>query len=86
MRYLEENHIIDYFLLFFGLGVFLFLLYVFKYNTTLSLFISLGGSLFYMLWGIVHHALEKRLHREIVLEYILIGVFMFALLSVVIIY
>jgi len=37
-------------------------------------------SLFYPLWGIVHHALEGRLKRTVILEYVLISLFVFLLL------
>ncbi len=30
-------------------------------------------SLFYVAWGIIHHALEGDLHAKIVIEYMLIG-------------
>ena len=86
MKNLEDSHIIGYLVLVLGLGVFFILLSMFKNNSTVSLFISLGGSLFYVLWGIIHHAVERRLHKDIILEYIIIGIFMFLLLSTAIVY
>jgi len=86
MKNLEDYHIIAYIVLILGLGLFFALFLLFRHSTHALLLISFGGSLFYILWGIIHHAVEKRLHRDVVIEYIMIGIFMFLLLSSVIIY
>ena len=83
MKILEDYHAWHYLVLVLGLGAFIALLVVFSYSTPISIVISFLGSLFYVLWGIIHHALEKRLYKEIVLEYVLIGLSMFLLLALV---
>lgn len=39
---------------------------------------SLGGT--YFLWGMIHHALGKSLHRRVVLEYFFVSIFASAVL------
>ena len=86
MKIFEDYHVWHYLVLVLGLVTFFSLLYIFSYSTPISLIISFFGSLFYVLWGIIHHALEKRVYKEIVLEYVLIGIFMFLLLTLVKLY
>lgn len=52
-----------------GIGVF----YLVQPNVTLELVTGMATAVAYVLWGIVHHALEKDLHPKIVIEYMLIG-------------
>lgn len=42
-------------------------------NLSLQTGIVILLALSYFIWGLVHHALEKELHLEIVLEYILLA-------------
>jgi len=82
----EDKHLLEYIILLIGLVVFFIAFYLVKGTPQLQLFVGFGGSLFYVLWGIIHHAVEGRLNKSIVLEYILIGLFIFSLLSIVLIY
>ena len=42
-------------------------------NRSLQLTIGMITSLAYVLWGFIHHAMRKDLHKKIVIEYILMG-------------
>lgn len=52
-------------------------------DTFLQLVVGIVTSLSYVLWGIIHHWLQKDLHQKIVVEYILIGVIAVILLATV---
>jgi hypothetical protein len=49
-------------------------------NIPLQLFIGITTAVAYVLWGIVHHAIQKDLHRKVVVEYLLIGAIAIVLL------
>lgn len=49
-------------------------------NTTLQLFVGIITASAYVLWGIIHHAIQKDLHQKIVVEYLLIGAIAIVLL------
>jgi hypothetical protein len=75
-----EKHILAYFILIVGLGL-IFGIYAFAHvNTTTRLLLGFSGVVFYMLWGIGHHLLEGRFHKEVLLEYLLVGIFVFSLI------
>jgi hypothetical protein len=76
----EEKHLLHYLTLFVGLVLFVILFIWFKYNFTAQLIVAASGSIYYVLWGIIHHAIENRLTRAVALEYILLGTFVFLLL------
>lgn len=42
-------------------------------NTALQTMVGIVTAVSYIIWGIIHHALEGELHPKIVIEYILIG-------------
>ena len=76
----QEKHLTEYIILFTGFGVLLVLFYLFRYSRDILMMISGGGSIFYSMWGIVHHTLEGRLTKSIAFEYILISALVFVLL------
>ncbi len=80
----HEKHIVHYLVLFIGLVFFGFGFVYFKHNIETELFITAAASVFYVLWGIIHHAVENRLTRFIALEYVLFGSLIFFLLFTVI--
>ena len=82
----EHNHVLEYIILVTGLLSVLVIFYLFRYNSLVLLITSGIGSLFYVLWGIIHHAIEGRLDKLVFLEYFLIGLFVFSLLFIVIAY
>ena len=49
-------------------------------NTTLQLFVGILTAVAYVLWGFIHHAMQKDLHQKIVVEYLLIGTIAIVLL------
>ncbi len=79
----QEKHLFDYLFLLIGLVVLFLLFYFFRYNPTARILIGLGSVVFYMLWGVVHHAVEGRFKKGILLEYFLVGLFVFVLLFIV---
>lgn len=80
----HEKHIVHYLILFIGLIFFGFGFVYFKHSKETELFITAATSVFYVLWGIIHHAVENRLTRFIALEYVLFGSLIFFLLFTVI--
>jgi hypothetical protein len=78
-----KEHIIEYMVLVVALVGFICLLVLFRFNKSALLGVSGLGSVFYILWGIIHHALRGRLTRSIAYEYILFGVLVFLLLFTV---
>jgi hypothetical protein len=82
----KERHLLEYIVLFTGFAVLLALFYIFRYNRNALLMISGGGSVFYSIWGIIHHGLEGRLNKTIALEYMLISVLVFILLYIALSY
>lgn len=51
----------------------------------LQIIVAIMISATYVLWGILHHALQKDLHPKVVIEYILMGVVAFVLLMTILI-
>ena len=77
---MKNDHVLHYLILLLGLSVSAFFFVYFKFVPSSQL-LALGiGSLYYCLWGIVHHALERRLTTLIALEYTLFGLLIFYLL------
>ena len=77
----DERHFTHYMVLLIGLLLFFSLFILFRYNDSIQLVIGGLGCFFYVLWGVIHHALEHRLTRLVVIEYVLFGGLMFLLLS-----
>ncbi|MFZ2664278.1 MAG: hypothetical protein WAX66_02865 [Patescibacteria group bacterium] len=78
-----KEHLIEYIVLFVGMVVFIIFLTTYRFDKDALLIISGVGSIFYILWGILHHILRKRLTRMIVYEYVLFGILVFLLLFTV---
>jgi hypothetical protein len=78
-----NQEIFMYILLVVGLGLFVGLAYLFRFNPYIQALIFFGASTFYALWGIIHHYIEDRLSNAVVAEYLLFAfiVFLLALLS-----
>lgn len=56
---------------FLSIGLALFL--IFNYNRQIQIGITLLMSLCYLVWGVVHHTIEKELHPKIILEYFVVA-------------
>jgi len=79
----ELNNNLFMYLTLFTVGVFyLISLSLNKGNKSLNFLMLVFFSLFYIAWGILHHAAEKTLHFKTVLEYILIGFTIIFLLKI----
>ncbi len=52
-------------------------------NVSLQLLVGISTAVAYVVWGIMHHAIQKDLHQKIVIEYILIGAISIVLLVTV---
>lgn len=67
------HHLVEYGLLVFSAVCYLIFLSLFKGEHNKQLAITFFFVLYYIVWGIVHHARDQSLHLKVVLEYILIG-------------
>ncbi len=76
---LTSYKIFEYTFLVFGALTFVSLYWVFRSDYHSKVLITALGALFYVIWGIFHHQMEKRLNLQIALEYILMAVFVFLL-------
>ena len=47
--------------------------WTFSYSRFLQITIAVAMAVFYVIWGVVHHAIHKDLHLSTVLEYIVIA-------------
>lgn len=68
-----KNHLWHYLLLLTVSVFFILLFSLFKGNRLGQFFIASLFVIFYLVWGIIHHLLEKTFYLKIVVEYILIG-------------
>jgi hypothetical protein len=80
---MKRVHILHYFVLLVilagGLGAY----YYATPDTSLQFVIGIIIAVAYVIWGLIHHALQKDLHQKIVVEYILIGAIAVILLATV---
>lgn len=74
-----KEHRLEYFILFIAIAVFLVLFSIFRFDKEALLLISGSGSLFYILWGIIHNIIREKLTRTVAYEYILFGILIFLL-------
>jgi len=73
----NKKHIIEYSILALIIVVFVILFWIYRYDKCALLVVSASGSIFYSLWGLIHHAVNDRLTRLIAIEYLLFGFFVF---------
>jgi len=78
-----KEHAVEYLILFIAILVFLLLFFIFRFDKNALFIISALGSVFYILWGIIHHVLRDRFTKSILWEYILFGSLIFLLLYTV---
>jgi hypothetical protein len=81
--HLNQQDIVHYAVLIFGLVAFLISFAMFQYQPGTQLYIAFFGCVFYAGWGIGHHYTEGRLTKKIALEYILLALLIFSLIAVV---
>lgn len=80
----NERHMLEYVILIVGFLSFGILIFLFRHNYSILVLILLFLSVFYTLWGIIHHALEGRLTKTIAAEYIGFSIFVLLLLMSVV--
>ncbi len=76
----KTSYLTHYIILFLGmliLGLFFFL---FRYNTPIQIFIGFIGCTFYAVWGILNQAMEERVTKLVVAEYVLFSLVSFLLM------
>jgi hypothetical protein len=79
---IKRRHFLEYTMVF-GLSlIFMILFFFFRSDRNILRLLSGLISSSYALWGIMHSALEGRLTRLVVLEYLLFGVLVFLLLFI----
>lgn len=76
---MQEHHLTHYAILFTGLLLYGVFFYLLRFNFGFQMIATLCISVFYTAWGIVHHSVDGRLTRLIVLEYISFSVFILVL-------
>ena len=57
--------------------------YYVRPNVNLQFVVGVVTSVFYVLWGIIHHVLNKDLRKKVVVEYLLIGAIALVLLATI---
>lgn len=78
---LSTGKLLEYLLWGFVAVAYLWIIYMFRSNKTAVLISSASVSVLYCLWGIIHHALEGRLNKTLVLEYASFALLTFVLLA-----
>ncbi|MFZ5424748.1 MAG: hypothetical protein ACOZAO_03005 [Patescibacteria group bacterium] len=76
---MTHKHLSHYILLVLGLVVTMLLFIYFKYNPAAQTIVAGVGALYYISWGLIHHGIEGRLDKAVLLEYVLFGIIVFAL-------
>jgi len=81
-RLFKDKYTLHLFILFVGLSIIAWLFTFFRFNTVAQTVLAFLGSIYYIVWGVFHHAAKKRIDKLIVLEYILVGSLIFLLLFI----
>jgi hypothetical protein len=68
-----KHHVFEYLLLLTSGVFFLVFLSIFKGDHTKQFIVVSLFVMYYIFWGIIHHARDQSLHLKVVLEYIFIG-------------
>ncbi|MBN1162283.1 hypothetical protein JXA34_00890 [Patescibacteria group bacterium] len=76
----HERHKIEYIVLASIMLLFLYLFLHFRYDRSMLKLLSGFVSVVYVFWGVIHHKLEGRYTKLILLEYFMYGTFVFLLL------
>lgn len=76
-----KNHFFHYLVLALILGGAIFGFWYFYSNKFFRFSVVFVALLLYVIWGIVHHRLEGRLSRKVVLEYLLLSLIILAAFS-----
>jgi len=79
MKEKTDTHLLEYSVLLIFMVLLVLLFYYFRYDHVVLIFLSGIASISYILWGIIHHALEGRLTKFVAMEYIAFGLLVFLL-------
>ena len=77
---MKDNYLVHLGILFVGMLIAAFFFHYFSFSTVAQIIIAALGCIYYVVWGIIHHAVRNRLNKLIALEYILVGSIIFFLL------
>ncbi len=77
---MRDNFLIHFSALLIGILISSYLFVYFEGNDFMQLAVSAIGCIYYMIWGIIHHAVRNRLTTIIAVEYILVGTLVFLVL------
>ncbi|MBI3576766.1 hypothetical protein HY086_01870 [Candidatus Gottesmanbacteria bacterium] len=77
-----KTHIIHFIFLLAILAVGIAAFFAAQGNSSLQFIIGLVTAVSYVVWGMIHHAMEGDLHKKIVIEYVLIAAIAVLLLEV----
>jgi len=78
----KSYKLIEYAVLLVGVATFGVLFWLFSDNNSARLLLTALAVLLYVMWGVIHHFIEKRLTLEIAIEYVLIAFLTFLLVLV----
>ncbi len=81
MRNNFEKNLTSYLILFGGLILGFFFFLFFSYNRQLQLILGIIMSIYYLIWGIIHHWFKKDLTIKVFVEYFLISLIGVVILS-----
>lgn len=76
-----SSHALEYLILLTTAILFIALLSIFRGEHTKQFIVVMLFTLYYVVWGVIHHAHDQTLSLKIVLEYIFIGVLALLLLQ-----
>ncbi len=76
-------HVFHFVVLLLILGIGIGMFFQAQGNRSFQLTIGVATSIAYILWGMIHHAIQRDLHRKVVIEYVLLGVIAVLLLVTV---
>ena len=77
---MKDNYLVHLGILFFGLLIAAFFFNYFDFSKVAQIIVAALGCIYYVAWGIIHHAVRNRLNKLITLEYILVSSVVFLLL------
>lgn len=78
-----KMHVTHFGLLFLILLAGSYIFFLTNSNHSLQLAVGIVLTVFYVVWGLIHHSIQKDLHPKVVIEYILIGLIAIMLLLLV---
>lgn len=76
---MKDNFVVHFGILITGILIAAYFFVFFKFNTFAQTIVVGLSCIYYVSWGIIHHALKSRLNSLIVLEYMLVGSLIFLL-------